>query len=81
MDDEHRLVLKLFSRAAARAGSAGHLALRIKASPNEVSTYMQGKAIPPEDVLLRTVEIILDELPGFRAEFSPEAWQSLSLPK
>ena len=81
MDAEHELILRLFSRAAARAGNVGHLALRIKASPNEVLKYMQGEAIPPEDVLLRTVEIILDELPKFRAEVSPEVWRSLSLPQ
>jgi hypothetical protein len=81
MDAEHELILRLFSRAAARAGNVGHLALRIKASPNEVLKYMQGEAIPPEDVLLRAVEIILDELPKFRAEASPEVWRSLSLPQ
>jgi hypothetical protein len=81
MDDEQRLILRLFSRAAARAGSAQHLALRIKASPNEVLMYMQGKKVPPEEVLLRAVDIILDELPGIRADFSTEVWRSLSLPK
>ena len=81
MDEEHELILRLFSRAAARVGNVSHLALRIKASPNEVLRYMQGEAIPPEDVLLRTVEIILDELPRFRSEVSAEVWRSLSLPK
>lgn len=80
MDDEHRLVSRLFSRAAVRVGSVGLLALRIKASPKEVLRYMQGEAIPPEDVLLRAVDIILDELSTFRGEFAPQVWQSLSLP-
>jgi hypothetical protein len=37
--------------------------------------------MPPEALLLRVVDVILDELPAIRTEFSPEVWQSLSLPK
>ena len=80
MDGEHRLVSRLFSRAAVRVGNVGLLALRIKASPKEVVRYMQGEAIPPEDVLLRAVEIILDELSTFRHDFPPQVWRSRSLP-
>jgi len=81
MDDEHRLISRLLSRAAAKVGSPERLAIHIQASPAEVWSYMQGKKIPPEAVLLRAVEVILDELPNFRTEFSPEVWHSLSLPK
>lgn len=79
MDAEHELVLRLFSRAAGKVGSVAQLALRLGVSYADVATYMQGKAIPPDVVLLRAVEIILDEASYFRAHF-PEAWRSLSLP-
>lgn len=80
MDAEHELILRLFSRAAAKVGSVNQLALRLGISYADVATYMQGKAIPPEPILLRAVELILDDLPYFRANFA-QAWQSLSLPK
>ena len=79
MDAEHELILRLFSRAATKVGSVSHLAQKLGSSYADVATYMQGKAIPPDPVLLRAVEIILDELAYFRANY-PEAWKSLSLP-
>jgi hypothetical protein len=81
MDEEHRLTQSLFNRAAERVGSATRLQQRLRISSNDVLMYLQGKAIPPEAVMLRAVEIVLDELPRFRSEFSSEAWQALSLPK
>lgn len=79
MDAEHELVLRLFSRAATKVGSVAHLAQRLGISYADVAAYMRGKAIPPEPVLLLAVEVILDELTYFRANF-PEAWKALSLP-
>lgn len=81
VDDQHKLILRLFSRAAARVGSIAHLGIRLHISSADVGLYMQGKAIPPEEVLLGAVAIILDELPNIRSEFPPEVWRSLSLPK
>jgi len=81
VDDQHKLILRLFSRAAARVGSVAHLALRLHISQADAGMYLQGKAIPPEEVLLGAVDIILDELPNIRREFPPEVWRSLSLPK
>ena len=46
----------------------------------ELTLYLQGKSIPGDDVLLRAVEIILDELPGIRRTTSPEVWEALRLP-
>ena len=81
VDDQHRLILRLFTRAAAKVGSAAHLAMDLGIPYGELTLYLQGRAIPPEDLLLRTVAIILDELPNIRPEFSAELWHSLSLPK
>ena len=79
VDSEHELILRLFSRAAAEVGSVRQLALRLGISYADVATYMQGNAVPPEPILLKAVELILDDLAYFRVNF-PDAWQSLSLP-
>ena len=80
MDEEHQLTQRLFNRAAERVGGATRLKQRLRISSNDVLMYLQGKAIPPEAVMLRAVEIVLDELPRFRSEFSSQAWRALSLP-
>jgi len=81
MDDQHRIVLRLFSRAAARIGSAAHLAMNLGIPYAELTRYLQGNALPPEEVLLKAVAIVVDELPAIRAGFAPEAWASLRLPR
>lgn len=47
---------------------------------SEVVTYMGGHAMPPEAVLTRAVELILEDLPAIRSSFSESAWLSLPLP-
>lgn len=81
VDDQHRIILRLFSRAAAKVGSVAHLGMTLGIPYAETSAYMQGKAIPPDEVLLRLVTMILDDLPDIRREASPAAWESLRLPK
>jgi hypothetical protein len=81
VDEQHRLILRLFSRAAAKIGSAAHLAMNLGIPYGELLLYMQGTAIPPENVLLQAVSIIMDELPNIRSEASAETWESLRLPK
>jgi hypothetical protein len=81
VDDQHRIILKLFSRAAHKVGSVAHLGVILAIPYGEVNLYLQGKAIPPEEILLRLVTIILDDLPEIRRDTSAEAWESLRLPK
>lgn len=64
-----------------KIGGAGMLASQLKIPFTELREYLHGEAMPPEEVLLRAVDIILEELPSIRAEFSPEVWKSLSLPQ
>ena len=80
MDAEHELILRLFARAAHKVGSVSRLAMMLGVSYADVAKYMQGEAIPPEAVLLRAVELILDDVAHFRNLY-PDAWESLSLPK
>ena len=63
-----------------RVGSTAALAKYLAIPYSEVRTYASGDAMPPEDVLLRTVELLLDELPAIRSGFSQAAWRSLRLP-
>ena len=77
MDDSHKVILRLFNRAAARIGNARLLALHLRLSDEQLAAYLMGKALPPDEVLLRAVDLILDELPGIRADVSPEVWRSL----
>ena len=63
-----------------KVGSASALAQQIRIPYSELRGYLDGEAMPPEDILLRAVDVILDELPAIRSEFSPEVWRSLSLP-
>jgi len=81
MDEEHELVLRLFNLAAERVGGATRLKQRLRISSNDVLMYLQGKQVPPEAVMLKAVELVLDDLPRFRSHFSSEAWRALSLPK
>jgi len=81
VDEEHRIILRLFSRAAARTGSAAQLAIRLAISYPQLSTYLQGKELPPDDILARVVAIILDELPDIRRDSSAKAWDALRLPR
>ena len=63
-----------------RVGSAGALAQQLQIAYSELRLYLEGEAAPPEEVLLKAVSVILDELPAIRTEFSRETWDSLRLP-
>ena len=80
MDDTERVVHRLFVKAAERVGSVARLADLLGVSPSEIRAYVSGDAAPSDAILLRTVELILDELPAIRSQVSPQAWQALSLP-
>jgi hypothetical protein len=82
MDVEARaIVRRIFVRAAEQVGSAAHLSERLSITYAELRTYLFGEAVPPEAVLLEAVQLIIEQLPYLRGEFSKEAWQSLRLPR
>jgi hypothetical protein len=80
MDEQQAIVQRIFTRAAEKMGSVAALALHIRATYSEIRTYIAGEAMPPEDLLLRAVDLLIDELPVLRSHFSKAAWQSLALP-
>jgi len=81
LGEQHAIVQRIFLRAAERIGGASALCQQIKVPYSELRTYLQGDAMPPEDILLRAVDVIIDELPAIRSGFSQRAWQSLALPR
>jgi hypothetical protein len=78
--EERRVVRRLFLRAAERVGSASALARSLGLTYPDIRSYLNGEAIPAEDVLLRTVSLVIDDLELLKGEFSAQAWSSLSLP-
>jgi len=81
MSEQHRIIQRLFIRAAEKHGSTAFLARHLAIPYSELRLYIQGEAMPPEAIILRAVDLILEELPAIRSEFAPEAWASLSPPK
>jgi len=54
------IVQRLFALAAQYVGSASALARRLGLRYSELRTYLGGEAMPPEEVLLRTVELVIE---------------------
>jgi DNA-binding transcriptional regulator YdaS (Cro superfamily) len=77
MSEEMAIVQRLFNRAAMRVGSATVLARQLGISYPEVRAYMYGEAMPPEDVLLRVTDVILQDLADIKARSDAEAWHKL----
>lgn len=80
MEETNVIVQRLFVLAAQRVGSASALGRYLGLTYAELSPYLAGEAIPPEGVLLRTVDLVIDDLKTVRGAFSEQAWRSLSLP-
>jgi hypothetical protein len=81
VDESQAIVQRLFSRAAQKIGSTSALALRLGISYTELGTYVSGEAMPPESVLVAAVELLIEEIPVLRREFSEAAWRALPLPR
>ena len=63
MDETNAIVRRIFLRAAQRIGYA------------EIKAYVAGEGVPPECVLLRALELLIDDLPELRSGFSEQAWR------
>jgi hypothetical protein len=80
MTEENAIVQRLFVLAAQRVGSASALGRHLGLTYSELSPYLTGEAIPPEEVLLRTVQQVTEDLKMVKGAFSEQAWRFLSLP-
>src|SRR6266849_9124714 len=75
-EETQAIVQRLFARAAERQGSAAALAHHLNVTYSELRTYISGEAMPPEFILLRAVNLLIDELPEIQRGFSQRAWRS-----
>jgi hypothetical protein len=80
MGERQAIVKRIFMCAAQRLGSTSAVAREVGITFSELRTYISGDAMPPEEVLLKVVNIIIDQIPVIRPEFSGEDWRSLRLP-
>ena len=71
---------RIFVRAAERLGSATALAGHLGLTYAELRHYLYGHAVPPEDILLRTVDLVLEDLKVLKSMCSETTWRALSLP-
>ena len=83
LDNEYRrqqfaIIGRLFTRAAERSGSAQRLAKEFNIPDDELAAYMAGGAMPSDDLLVKAVEIIMEELPSISLEFSQAAREALA---
>lgn len=74
------IVRRIFTAAIAKHGSAAQLAAYLGVSLADLQLYLDGEAMPADFLLLRTVNLLLEELPTIRKHFSAAAWISLALP-
>ena len=44
---------------------------------SELRTYLAGEAMPPSDVLLRAVDLVIGDLDEVQDEFCEQVWRSL----
>lgn len=80
MEETNVIVQRLFVLAAQRVGSAAALGRHLGLTYSELVPYLAGEAVPAEEVLLRTLDLVIDDLKTVKGTFSEQAWRSLSLP-
>ena len=77
-NEESKAILQhLFVLAVQRIGSAAALGRHLGVFQSELRTYLAGEAMPPSEVLLRTVDLVIDDLKQVESQFSERAWRSL----
>jgi hypothetical protein len=50
-------------KVAKRVGGIQAAAVALRVTPSAISQYLDGTLLVPDDVLLRAIDIVLDELP------------------
>ncbi len=81
MEGPNPIVQRIFARAAEQLGGASELSRHLRLNYSELGLYLAGEAMPPEDVLLRAVNVVIQDLKEIRSSFSEQAWRALPLPR
>jgi DNA-binding transcriptional regulator YdaS (Cro superfamily) len=63
--------VRTLRRAAALVGGEQELALRIQVTPSHLILWLAGVAVPPPDVFLRAVDIVMDHVQPASVERTP----------
>ena len=61
--ETHALGQRVLAKAALRVGGASALAACLKVSESQLAAWLAGTAVPPAEVIMRAVGLVLDE-PG-----------------
>jgi len=72
--EELAIVRRIFIAACYKFGSAANFAGHLGISYSELSSFLEGRAMPSDAVLRLAVKEVLDEVPMMRKEFPPELW-------
>jgi hypothetical protein len=77
-NEESKAILqRLFALAVRRVGSTAALGRQLGILYSELRTYLAGEAMPPSDVLLRAVDLVMEDLDEVQDQFSEQVWRSL----
>jgi len=77
MEESLAIVQRIFTCAAMKVGSAAHLADYLGIGHGDIGLYLRGQAMPTDLVLLKVVDLLIEEMPAIRSEFSEAAWKAL----
>jgi hypothetical protein len=75
--EETATIERLFALAVQRAGGQGALVQHLRITYSELKTYLKGEAMPPEEVLLRAVELVIKDSKAVTSGLSGQALRSL----
>ena len=76
LEESTAIVERLFALAAQCVGSASALARRLGLRYSELRTYLAGEAMPPEEVLLRALELVIEHRKAVQSGLSEQASRS-----
>jgi hypothetical protein len=69
-------IQRLFALAAQRVGGGPPLVQHLRITYSELRTYLAGEAMPPEEVLLRAVDLLIEDSKAMTNGLSEQAIRS-----
>ncbi|MFN2645196.1 MAG: hypothetical protein ABR570_09415 [Burkholderiales bacterium] len=71
------IIRRIFVVACQKFGSAAHFADYLEISPALLRLYLEGRTMPSDEVLLKAVDLIIDEIAFIEREFSKSDWDAV----